>query len=32
MTGSKSPDAARDFIKYLTTAPARKIFSASGVD
>ena len=32
MAGSKSPDASRDFIKYLTTAPARKIFSASGVD
>lgn len=32
MTGSKAQDAARDFIKYLGTAPAKKIFAASGVD
>ena len=32
MTGSKAQDAAKDFIKYLTTAPAKKIFAATGVD
>ena len=32
MTGGKVTDAARDFIKYLTTPGARKIFGASGVD
>jgi molybdate transport system substrate-binding protein len=32
MTGGKSTDTARDFIKYLTSAGAKKIFAASGVD
>ena len=32
MTGGKAPDAAKDFIKYLTTAGAKKIFAAAGVD
>jgi molybdate transport system substrate-binding protein len=32
MTGSKATDAARDFIKYLTSAGAKKICAASGVD
>lgn len=32
MSGGKAPDAAREFVKYLTTAPAKKIFAASGVD
>ena len=32
MTGGKAADAARDFIKYLTSPGAKKIFAASGVD
>src|SRR5262245_42746119 len=32
MTGSKVADAAKDFVKFLTSAPAKKIFSAGGVD
>jgi len=32
MTGGKAVDTAREFIKYLTSAGAKKIFAASGVD
>ena len=32
MTGGKAVDSAREFIKYLTSAGAKKIFAASGVD
>lgn len=32
MTGSKATDAAKEFVKYLTSAQAKKIFSAGGVD
>jgi molybdate transport system substrate-binding protein len=32
VAGSKSADAARDFIRYLTTPAAKKIFAASGVE
>jgi molybdate transport system substrate-binding protein len=32
MSGGKATDAAKDFIKYLTTAGAKKIFAATGVD
>jgi molybdate transport system substrate-binding protein len=32
MTGGKATDAARDFIRYLTTPGAKRIFAATGVD
>lgn len=32
MSSSKAPDAARDFVRYLTSAAAKQIFSAAGVD
>jgi ABC-type molybdate transport system substrate-binding protein len=32
MAGSKSAEAARDFIRYLTTPAAKKLFEAAGVD
>jgi len=32
MSSSKAQEAAKDFIKYLTTPPAKQVFSASGVD
>jgi len=32
MSGGKAADAAKDFIKYLTTSGAKKIFAATGVD
>jgi molybdate transport system substrate-binding protein len=32
MAGSKSADAAREFIRYLTTPAARQLFAAAGVD
>jgi molybdate transport system substrate-binding protein len=32
MSGSKSADAAREFIKYLTTPAAKQLFTAAGVD
>jgi molybdate transport system substrate-binding protein len=32
MSGSKAPGAAADFVKYLATAGAKKIFAAAGVD
>jgi molybdate transport system substrate-binding protein len=32
MTGSKSADAAREFIRYLSTPAAKQLFTASGVD
>jgi molybdate transport system substrate-binding protein len=32
MTNSKSVDAARDFIRYLTTPAAKQVFATHGVD
>jgi len=32
MSGGKATDAAKQFVKYLTTAGAKKIFAATGVD
>jgi molybdate transport system substrate-binding protein len=32
MTGGTAPDAAKDFIRYLTSAASKQIFSAAGVD
>jgi molybdate transport system substrate-binding protein len=32
MTRAQSAEAARDFIRYLTSAAARQTFAATGVD
>jgi molybdate transport system substrate-binding protein len=32
MTTSKAPDAAKEFVRYLTSTAAKQIFSAAGVD
>jgi molybdate transport system substrate-binding protein len=32
MTGSKAADAAKDFVRFLTSPAAKQIFAASGVD
>lgn len=32
MSGGKATDAAKDFVKYLTSQAAKQIFSAAGVD
>jgi molybdate transport system substrate-binding protein len=32
MSDSRAPDAARDFVRYLTSAAARRTFAATGVE